>query len=92
MLRFKAKVEDLFHLDMTYAPSFSSTKDPVMYTAMTLHNAISRNRPLLSPAELVGKEDEYQIVDTRSRKQYEASHVQGAQIFHLATCVRRLLP
>ncbi|MDF9839673.1 MULTISPECIES: FAD-dependent oxidoreductase [Paenibacillus] len=78
-LHFKANVEDLFHLDLAYAPPFSTTKDPVMYTGMALHNAISRNLPLLSPAELVGKEDDYQIIDTRSRKQYEASHVQGAQ-------------
>ncbi|MDQ0195372.1 FAD-dependent oxidoreductase [Paenibacillus wynnii] len=83
-LHFKANVKDLFHLDLAYAPPFSTTKDPVMYTGMALDNAISRNRYLLSPAELVGKEADYQIIDTRSRKQYETSHVQGAQHISLS--------
>lgn len=83
-LYFKANVKDLFHLDLAYAPPFSTTKDPVMYTGMALDNAISRNRYLLSPTELVGKEEDYQIIDTRSRKQYETSHVQGAQHISLS--------
>jgi NADPH-dependent 2,4-dienoyl-CoA reductase/sulfur reductase-like enzyme/rhodanese-related sulfurtransferase len=78
-LHFKANVKDLFHLDLAYAPPFSTTKDPVMYTGMALENAISRKRHLLSPAELVGKEGDFQIIDTRSKKQFEASHVAGAQ-------------
>src|SRR5699024_5543904 len=39
-ISFKAKAEDLFHLDLAYAPPFSTTKDPVMYTGMALQNAI----------------------------------------------------
>ena len=35
-ITFKAKAEDLFHLDLAYAPPFSTTKDPVMYTGMAL--------------------------------------------------------
>ncbi|HEY8888914.1 MAG TPA: FAD-dependent oxidoreductase [Clostridium sp.] len=44
-ITFKAKVEDLFHLDLAYAPPFSTTKDPVMYTGMILDNAIQKGRP-----------------------------------------------
>lgn len=51
-ISFKAKVEDLFHLDLGYAPPFSTTKDPVMYTGMILDNAINGGRPLITAQEL----------------------------------------
>lgn len=41
-MTFGAKVSDLFHLDLAYAPPFSTTKDPVAYTGMILENAINR--------------------------------------------------
>lgn len=37
-----AKAEDLFHLDLAYAPPFSLAKDPVMYTGMILDNVIKQ--------------------------------------------------
>lgn len=40
-ITFGAKVEDLFHLDLAYAPPFSTAKDPVMYTGMILDNIIN---------------------------------------------------
>lgn len=41
-ITYQAKVEDLFHLDLAYAPPFSTTKDAVMYTGMILDNAIGK--------------------------------------------------
>jgi len=41
-MTFNAKVTDLFHLDLAYAPPFSTTKDPVMYTGMALSNAMNK--------------------------------------------------
>lgn len=43
-ITFQAKVKDLFHLDLAYAPPFSTAKDPVMYTGMILDNAMNRGR------------------------------------------------
>ena len=37
-ITFGARVQDLFHLDLAYAPPFSTTKDPVLYTGMVLTN------------------------------------------------------
>ncbi|MCH2991132.1 dehydrogenase, partial [Listeria monocytogenes] len=31
-ISFGAVAEDLFHLDLAYAPPFATTKDPVLYT------------------------------------------------------------
>ena len=80
-ITFGAKAEDLFHLDLAYAPPFSTTKDPVMYTGMILDNAIRRGRELMTPAELQEKiknGEEVQIIDARVTKQYKEAHVEGA--------------
>lgn len=80
-ITFGAKAEDLFHLDLAYAPPFSTTKDPVMYTGMILDNAISRGRPLITSAEfdrLAASGEPYAIIDARIAKQYETAHVPGA--------------
>lgn len=80
-ITFGAKAEDLFHLDLAYAPPFSTTKDPVMYTGMILDNAIRRDRKLITPAELQEKlanDEEVQVIDARVAKQYQEEHIDGA--------------
>lgn len=80
-ITFGAKAEDLFHLDLAYAPPFSTTKDPVMYTGMILDNAINRGRKLITPKELnelreAGKD--VTVIDARVNRQYEEAHVENA--------------
>ena len=80
-ISFGAKAEDLFHLDLAYAPPYSTTKDPVMYTGMILDNAIHRGRKLMTPGELdqlMASGDKYVLVDARSAAQYERSHIESA--------------
>ncbi len=81
-ITFGAKAEDLFHLDLAYAPPFSTTKDPVIYTGMILENAINRGRPLMDGAELdaialSGKP--LTVIDARIVKQYDAGHFPGSE-------------
>lgn len=81
-ITFKAKVEDLFHLDLAYAPPFSTTKDPVMYTGMILENAIHRGRPLITGKqldELMASGENYTLIDARVSAQYEKEHVKTAK-------------
>jgi len=81
LITFGAKVQDLVHLDLAYAPPFSTTKDPVMYTGMIQENAIYGNRPVMTSKELdelVSSGKKVRIVDARVVKQYEASHVENA--------------
>ncbi|MEC1262079.1 FAD-dependent oxidoreductase [Bacillus swezeyi] len=80
-ITFKAKAEDLFHLDLAYAPPFSTTKDPVLYTGMALHNSIQNKNRLITPGELIERMENgeaLQIIDTRVEKQFKVSHVPGA--------------
>ncbi len=80
-ITFGAKAEDLFHLDLAYAPPFATTKDPVMYAGMVLTNALERQRGLITAAELKAKLEQgeaVQVIDARVAKQYQAGHVAGA--------------
>ncbi|MCX7842239.1 MAG: FAD-dependent oxidoreductase [Clostridia bacterium] len=81
-ITFGAKAQDLFHLDLAYAPPFSTTKDPVIYTGMILDNAINRGRELITPDELkarIESGEEINIIDARAASQFEQSHLEGAQ-------------
>lgn len=80
-ITFGAKAEDLFHLDLGYAPPFSTSKDPVMYTGMILDNAINKGRNLISPMELnklLEDNKEVTVIDARASSQYENSHIEDA--------------
>lgn len=81
-ISFGAKAEDLFHLDLAYAPPFSTTKDPVMYTGMILDNAINRNRKLITAAGLKERleknGEDITVIDARASLQYEQAHIDGA--------------
>jgi NADPH-dependent 2,4-dienoyl-CoA reductase/sulfur reductase-like enzyme/rhodanese-related sulfurtransferase len=81
LITYGAKVDELFHLDLAYAPPFSTTKDPVHYTGMILDNALNQHRPIMTAKqtkELLKEGKKLQIVDARVMKQYEASHVETA--------------
>lgn len=81
-ITYKARAEDLFHLDLAYAPPFSTTKDPVMYTGMILDNAIQRGRPLITAEKLnslMQSGEPYTLIDARTQAQYEKNHISTAQ-------------
>ncbi len=81
-ITYKAKAEDLFHLDLAYAPPFSTTKDPVMYTGMILENNIHRGRKQVTAQELdaiMQSGEPYTLIDTRVPEQYEEGHIESAR-------------
>ncbi|MGL5352731.1 MAG: FAD-dependent oxidoreductase [Clostridium sp.] len=81
LITYGATVDELFHLDLAYAPPFSTTKDPVHYTGMILDNAINNNRPIITAKNLQNKIDsgeKIQVIDARVCKQYDSSHVDTA--------------
>ncbi len=81
-ITFKALAEDLFHLDLAYAPPYSTAKDPVMYTGMILDNAIRKGRELISVQELdslIKSGEEYVLIDVRAVEKYENDHIDTAR-------------
>ena len=77
-MAFNAKVSDLFHLDLAYAPPFATTKDPVMYSGMILDNTLHRGRPLVTAGELIARREFYTVIDVRSKADYSKGHIDGA--------------
>jgi NADPH-dependent 2,4-dienoyl-CoA reductase/sulfur reductase-like enzyme/rhodanese-related sulfurtransferase len=77
-ITYGADVADLFHLDLAYSPTYSTTKDPVHYTGMALTNAVHGQAPLVGPAELDRRRadgERIQVVDVRSAKDRAKSAV-----------------
>lgn len=77
-ITFKAKVGDLAHLDLAYAPPFATTKDPVMYTGMILDNALNRGRKIITAQELINNRTSLTVIDVRSNKDFAKGHIDGA--------------
>ncbi len=77
-MTFGAKVSDLFHLDLAYAPPFSTTKDPVMYSGMILDNAMHRGRRIVTASDLIALRDSFTVIDVRSKADYDKGHIEGA--------------
>ncbi|MGL4988255.1 MAG: FAD-dependent oxidoreductase, partial [Cetobacterium sp.] len=78
LLTFGATVDQLFHIDLAYAPPFSTTKDPVNYTGMILDNALNGKNKIVTPEELDKNRDEFLVIDVRSNSQYNSAHIEDA--------------
>lgn len=78
LLACGATVDQLFHLDLAYAPPFSTTKDPVHYTGMILDNAIRGKAKIITPSDLLHNREEYVVIDVRNVKQYQSGHIPDA--------------
>ncbi|MGL6130543.1 MAG: rhodanese-like domain-containing protein, partial [Fusobacteriaceae bacterium] len=78
LLTFGATVDQLFHLDLAYAPPFSTTKDPVNYTGMILDNALNGKNKIVTPEELDKNRDDFLVIDVRSSSQYNSAHIEDA--------------
>ena len=86
-ISYGGKAEDLFFLDLAYAPPFATTKDPVLYTGMILENALHGARPLMTAEELLERQragEPTVIIDTRTPESYQKSHIAGAVSIPLA--------
>ena len=90
LLTYGATVDELFHIDLAYAPPFSTTKDPVAYTGMILDNAINRKNKIITPENLKSNISQYVVLDVRSKSQYDKEHIEGAMNIPLEELRERL--
>jgi NADPH-dependent 2,4-dienoyl-CoA reductase/sulfur reductase-like enzyme/rhodanese-related sulfurtransferase len=80
-LHGRMTLHDLAELDLAYAPPYSSANDPVNVAAFVGLNDVSGFSPLVTPAELraaLRAEPAPLVLDVRSTKEYERSHLEGA--------------
>lgn len=81
LITYGATVDELFHLDLAYAPPFSTTKDPIHYSGMILDNAMTNNRALKTSEDVRKMQADnhpLQIIDARAEKQHKVNCVDGA--------------
>ena len=79
VIRLHGTVEDLAELELSYAPPFSSAKDPVNMAGFVAQNILAGRSHITTWSEVnqLNKE-EYILVDVRSEDEYSNGHVEGA--------------
>ena len=92
-ISFGAMVDDLFHLDLAYAPPYATTRDPVISLGMIMTNCLRTDRKLVTAAEFSSmrkRGEDVQIIDVRESHDYEQGHIVDAVNIPLAELRGRL--
>jgi len=79
VIRLGGTVEDLTELELSYAPPFSSAKDPVNMAGFVAQNVLEGRTHVITwnEVEQMNKE-EYILLDVRSEEEYKNGHIEGA--------------
>ncbi|WP_330617925.1 CoA-disulfide reductase [Mobilitalea sibirica] len=79
VIRLNGTVDDLTELELSYAPPFSSAKDPVNMAGFVAQNILAGRSHMTTWLEIeqMPKED-YILLDVRTEEEYENGHVEGA--------------
>ncbi|WP_411350026.1 DsrE/DsrF/DrsH-like family protein [Paenibacillus sp. WLX2291] len=81
-MRFGGKVSDLAELELSYAPPYSSAKDPVNIAGYAADNVVAGRAELVTYDQLESiRHDDAQpvlLVDVRSTMEHENGHIPGS--------------
>ncbi len=79
VIRMGGTVHNLAELELSYAPPFSSAKDPVNLAGFVAQNVLSGRSHLITWQDVtkMNRED-YILVDVRTADEYQNGHVEGA--------------
>ncbi len=79
VIRLGGTVEDLTELELSYAPPFSSAKDPVNMAGFTAQNVLAGRSHITTWDEVHAmKQEDYILVDVRTEEEFAIGHVEGA--------------
>jgi NADPH-dependent 2,4-dienoyl-CoA reductase/sulfur reductase-like enzyme/peroxiredoxin family protein/TusA-related sulfurtransferase/rhodanese-related sulfurtransferase len=79
VIRLGGTVYDLTELELSYAPPFSSAKDPVNMSGFVAQNVLEGRSHVTTWSEVEGLDQEkYTLVDVRSEEEYQNGHIEGA--------------
>ncbi len=79
VLRLGGTVDDLAELELSYAPPFSSAKDPVNMAGFVAQNVLAGRSHITTWDEVnTMKPEDYILVDVRTEEEFENGHVEGA--------------
>ena len=78
-IRFKGTVYDLADLELSYAPPYSSAKDPVNMAGYVAQNALTNKTNIITWDEVSKlNKDDYILLDVRTEGECRRGHVEGA--------------
>ncbi|MNJ27469.1 Coenzyme A disulfide reductase [compost metagenome] len=78
-IRFKGSITDLTELELTYAPPYSSAKDPVNMAGYAAENVLTGKTHVFLPRELEERDtDSTQLVDVRTAAEHARGHIPGS--------------
>jgi NADPH-dependent 2,4-dienoyl-CoA reductase/sulfur reductase-like enzyme len=78
-IRFKGTVYDLADLELSYAPPYSSAKDPVNMAGYVAQNALTNKTNIITWDEVSKlNKDDYILLDVRTEGEFRRGHVEGA--------------
>lgn len=79
VIRFRGSVTDLTELELSYAPPYSSAKDPVNMAAYTAENVLSGRVDVFVPQDLATRDEQKTLlVDVRSEMEHANGHIPGS--------------
>ena len=71
-------VFDLETLELSYAPQYGSAKDPVNMIGMIASNLLRGDLHIVTPRELDGHLNDWQIIDVRPPEDFDKEHIPSA--------------
>lgn len=78
VMSLKGTTEDLTRLDLSYAPPFSSAKDPVNMAGYAAENIRKGFSHIATWDEVFESEEDFVLLDVRNTEEYELGHMEGA--------------
>lgn len=79
VIRLGGTVHDLTELELSYAPPFSSAKDPVNMASFTAENVLNGLSDVITPSKLISYDmKDVILVDVRSEIEFANGHLEGA--------------
>ena len=85
-IRMKATIDDLAHLDMAYAPPFSSALD-VFVTALNvdgnIRTGVMKPVPALEVRKLLDEDDDMMILDVRAANEFRRARIDDPRVINI---------
>lgn len=79
VIRLHGTIYDLTELELSYAPPFSSAKDPVNMAGFVAENVINGRMDVISPEQyLDSNSEDTLLLDVRTVSEFEEGHIEGA--------------
>lgn len=78
VIRLKGTIEDLTELELSYAPPYSSAKDPVNMAGFVAQNVLAQKTHTIAWKDINQLDEDYVLLDVRTEDEFTNGHLSGA--------------